>query len=46
MNVLSKRLKANKFGCWVTVIGITQYIFGPKHVMKRNSVYIWQRNLA
>ena len=38
MNVSSKRLKANKFGCWVVVIGIIEYIFGPKHVMERSRV--------
>ena len=37
MNVSSKHLKANKFGCWVMVIGIIEYIFGPKHVLERVS---------
>ena len=30
----SLSLKANKFGCWVVVIGIVEYIFGPMHVME------------
>ena len=45
MNVWSKRLKANKFGCLVVVIEIVEYIFGPKHVMEWSGVWIWQRRI-
>ena len=38
MNIFRIRLKVNKFGCWVMVIGIIECIFGPKHVMERSSM--------
>ena len=38
MNVLSIPLNVDKFGCWDKVIGILEYIFGPKHVMEQRIV--------
>ena len=36
MNILNIHLKANKFGYWVMVIGILEYIFWHEHVMERS----------
>ena len=42
MNVSSKRLKTNKFGCWITVIGIMECIFFVLN-MSWNEVVCWRR---